>query len=859
MVKGAVSNVASHDGTVSAPLILAIQPDRRQASQLSAIAKRISAELVLTESAARAVAVLGERLPDLILTPPLLSHKDEKAITERLHEFGDAGAHIQTLTIPIFETTEAPASKGGVLSSLRKPKRKGKASATDTAGSAADTFAEQVSIYLVRAVEVRQASMARKLSAQARPAMADPPPPEQPSPQPQETAAWQPQPGPTAAQPPEGAPWETDRHTAGTLPTIEELSARTPAVPEPDRSVETRIATIATAVPTVDLTPAPATPVDTRMDTLATLVPVMSRTVQEAALPVPVPARTLVAQLAMELRAAELASPAEHAVPALPALPAASLETSVDVAAMAPVDEAASEPAAVPTPDATPLAAVRVDLSSMPLDEAPSESAAVPMPQATTLATLRVDLSSMPLEQASESAAVPMPQATTLAALRVDLSSMPLDEARSESAVSPMPEGIPLAALRVDLPAVVSLAEAASDRATVPMPDATSLASLRVNLPATDIATGELAAIPALPGRAIETDIDAVAAMTPLVNASADACAVPAVASIPYVTQLPMELWSLTATDLHDVESLVSSPPVASAEMNVTAFVPMGLGEGTSMARAVPIPDATPQVATLAMTIQPVDIAPEPAVLPLVPDATAAAMSMQVVAGIVTPASGHSELALPQPETIAPPDIAVQLSPADIAAPAGNQTFATPELPAQPAERMTEALAAIVPLGRVAEHTVPVPMPTLVPYVAELPIQLPTMAVTGAAGRNIFVVPAPPATVARTGIDTVAAMMAEAPTSADGDQSAPAGPPAVLPVRKKARKQLSLKDRKAARKASKARTDRLDDSSLFNPDECRFAALVAKLDEVAPGLDESHAREGAPASQSRKRRASKRR
>src|SRR5688572_17760188 len=111
---------------MSAPLILAIQPDKRQASQLPSIARRVSAELLLTDSAAKAIVMLGKRVPDLILTPPLLSPKDELALTERLRELGSAGAHIQTLTIPILETAESPSPKG-VLSSLRKPKRKGKA------------------------------------------------------------------------------------------------------------------------------------------------------------------------------------------------------------------------------------------------------------------------------------------------------------------------------------------------------------------------------------------------------------------------------------------------------------------------------------------------------------------------------------------------------------------------------------------------------------------------------------------------------------------------------------------------------------------------------------------------------------
>jgi hypothetical protein len=810
---------------MSAPLILAIQPDRRQASHLASIAKRISAELLLTESAAKAVAVLGERLPDLILTPPLLSHRDEKAIAERLHEFGDAGAHIQTLTIPIFETTQAPASKGGVLSSLRKSKRKGKASSAETAGSTADSFAEQVSIYLTRAIEARQALRTRKPAAPARPASAElPPPPEQPAPIAEESAASQAQPDPARSQSEASARWEADRHTADTLPTIEELSARTPAVPEPDRSVETRIATISTSVPVVDLTPAPAAPADTRIETVSTLVPVMSRTVPDAPAPVPKPARTLVARLAMELRAADLASSAEQAVPALPALSAASAEARLDVAAMA-VDAATSAPPALPTPDATPHAALHVDLSSMPLEEA-----------------------------ASESAALPVPQAPALASVGVDLASMPLDEARSESAAAPMPEATPLATTPVDLPSVMSVAEAASGPVSVPMPDATPLASLRVNLRATDIEGSGLAVMPALPPETIDTGVDAVAAMAPLVNVAADVYPVPAVASMPHVTQLSMELPSLPAPELHDAAALVSSPPVASVDMNVAALVAVGSGEDTS-ARVVPIPDPTRQVAALAMTISPVDVAPRHVAIPRAPEAAAAEMSMQILAGIVPPASGDAELALPSPEAIAPPGVGMPLLPNDMAASSG-QLLAVPEPVAHPSERMTETLASIVPLARSDGHNAPVPMPTLVPYVAELPMHLPPMGIPGASER-ILVVPAPPATVARTNIEAVAPLKTDARAYTDAAEAPPAPPSAVLPVRKKTKKQLSLKDRKAARKANRARSDRLDDSSLFNPDECRFAALVAKLDEVA--LDESRVSDGAPAAHTSKRKASSKR
>ena len=67
------------------PLILAIEPDRRQSAQLTAVVRhRLHADLVLAESAERALAALGDRVPDLILTSALLSAKDEGALGARL-------------------------------------------------------------------------------------------------------------------------------------------------------------------------------------------------------------------------------------------------------------------------------------------------------------------------------------------------------------------------------------------------------------------------------------------------------------------------------------------------------------------------------------------------------------------------------------------------------------------------------------------------------------------------------------------------------------------------------------------------------------------------------------------------------
>src|SRR5262245_63469570 len=90
-------------------LILVVEPDSRHAAQLASIARNhLHAELVMAESGDRAVAALADRVPDIVLTAPLLSHRDEAVLADYLRALGTAGAHVQTLTIPILSTNGSP-------------------------------------------------------------------------------------------------------------------------------------------------------------------------------------------------------------------------------------------------------------------------------------------------------------------------------------------------------------------------------------------------------------------------------------------------------------------------------------------------------------------------------------------------------------------------------------------------------------------------------------------------------------------------------------------------------------------------------------------------------------------------------
>jgi hypothetical protein len=136
------------------PLILAIEPDRKQASKLAALVKnRLHAEIVSGDTTDHAVEALGGRVPDLILTSLLLSRKDEAALADWLRASDEAGAHVQTLVIPVLGGGYGDYKEegSGLLSRLR-----GRASGATTDGCDPEIFAEQIREYLERAAEDRR-------------------------------------------------------------------------------------------------------------------------------------------------------------------------------------------------------------------------------------------------------------------------------------------------------------------------------------------------------------------------------------------------------------------------------------------------------------------------------------------------------------------------------------------------------------------------------------------------------------------------------------------------------------------------------------------------------------------------------
>src|SRR5882724_3004600 len=133
------------------PIVLAIEPDRRQAAHLTAIVRhQVGAELLLADTTEGALDAIGDQIPDLVLVPALLSPQDDAALAAALRVIA-AAANVQMLTIPVLGTPRPAVSAGGMLSVLRR----GKAKAAEPDGCDPAVFAEQIASYLERAAQER--------------------------------------------------------------------------------------------------------------------------------------------------------------------------------------------------------------------------------------------------------------------------------------------------------------------------------------------------------------------------------------------------------------------------------------------------------------------------------------------------------------------------------------------------------------------------------------------------------------------------------------------------------------------------------------------------------------------------------
>jgi hypothetical protein len=134
------------------PLVLAIEPDPRQAAILKRIVReRVHADFVLVDSRESAVSAMATRIPDVILVTALLSPRDEDELVKHLRGLG-AAEHLQTYTIPQLASTAADVEQkngGGLFGKLLKKKDVDQT----IAGCDPDHFAQEILTFLERASE----------------------------------------------------------------------------------------------------------------------------------------------------------------------------------------------------------------------------------------------------------------------------------------------------------------------------------------------------------------------------------------------------------------------------------------------------------------------------------------------------------------------------------------------------------------------------------------------------------------------------------------------------------------------------------------------------------------------------------
>jgi colicin import membrane protein len=135
-------------------LVLAIEPDHRQATTLKRVVREIvRAELVLVDSRDAAIAAINAQMPDVILVTALLSPRDEEELIAHLRAV-DGAEHLQTHTIPQLAgskgETETKSGGGGLLGKFRKKKEP-----EPNIGCDPELFAEEIRTFLARATQMK--------------------------------------------------------------------------------------------------------------------------------------------------------------------------------------------------------------------------------------------------------------------------------------------------------------------------------------------------------------------------------------------------------------------------------------------------------------------------------------------------------------------------------------------------------------------------------------------------------------------------------------------------------------------------------------------------------------------------------
>jgi hypothetical protein len=125
-------------------LILAVEPDHHRAAQLSALSRaHLDAELIVAPNAEQALHALHGRVPEVMLTAPLLPPRDEAELARFLRELGPSAAHVHALTIPLLAEPGDTAARPA-LSTFRRERTR----PSEVEGCLPADFARQIAEYL---------------------------------------------------------------------------------------------------------------------------------------------------------------------------------------------------------------------------------------------------------------------------------------------------------------------------------------------------------------------------------------------------------------------------------------------------------------------------------------------------------------------------------------------------------------------------------------------------------------------------------------------------------------------------------------------------------------------------------------
>lgn len=137
------------------PLVLAIEPDLRQAAIVKRILReKVLADVAVVDSRDAALDAMRTTIPDVLLLSALMSPRDEDELIAHLRTLRHAD-HVQTHTIPLLASILGPAeSRGprGLLSAFRRRKEP----EAVPSGCDPDLFAEEIRVFLQRAADKKR-------------------------------------------------------------------------------------------------------------------------------------------------------------------------------------------------------------------------------------------------------------------------------------------------------------------------------------------------------------------------------------------------------------------------------------------------------------------------------------------------------------------------------------------------------------------------------------------------------------------------------------------------------------------------------------------------------------------------------